>query len=129
MPTSVILSIRPEYVERIFNGSKQFEFRRRIFENRQISTVLIYATAPIGKVVGEFEIEEILELEPERLWEHTRDLSGIAKERFDEYFEGTAIGYALRIGKRVEYEEPRDLDKHFNVKRPPQSFMYLPISQ
>lgn len=29
----VLLSIKPEFAERIFNGSKKYEFRKVIFKN------------------------------------------------------------------------------------------------
>ncbi|WP_369009144.1 ASCH domain-containing protein, partial [Escherichia coli] len=47
----VLLSIKPEFAEKILNGTKRFEFRKGIFKNPQISTVVIYATMPLGKVV------------------------------------------------------------------------------
>ena len=56
----VLLSIKPEFAEKILNGTKRFEFRKGIFKNPQISTVVIYATMPLGKVVGQFRIESIL---------------------------------------------------------------------
>ena len=52
----VLLSIKPQYVESILSGKKSYEFRRMIFA-AQIDTVVIYATKPIGRVVGEFGIE------------------------------------------------------------------------
>ena len=60
----VLLSIRPEHVENIRSGIKTFEFRRRIFARRDVRTVLIYCTRPVGRLVGEFDIAEILEDEP-----------------------------------------------------------------
>jgi predicted transcriptional regulator len=56
----VILSIKPQFARKIFEGSKLFEFRRSIFKNPDVNKVVVYASAPISKIVGEFEIEEIL---------------------------------------------------------------------
>ena len=76
-------------------------------------------------VIGEFEIEEIMELETEILWDKTKEFSGIQKERFDSYFSGKETGFAIKIGKTHEYEIPLELNAHFNVKRAPQSFVYV----
>ena len=65
----VLLSINPEYVEKIFSGEKKYEFRRNIFKRKNIKSIIIYSTSPVKKVVGEFYIEEIIEDLPEKLWE------------------------------------------------------------
>ncbi len=57
----VLLSIRPIHVENILSGRKIFEFRRKIFTRRDVESVLIYCTMPIGQLVAEFKISEILE--------------------------------------------------------------------
>lgn len=125
MRTSVMLSIKPVYADQIFEGSKQYEFRRRLFSNRSVRRVVVYVTAPVSKVIGEFEVEDIIELEPEALWEQTKHHSGIAKGLFDAYFEGKKVGYALKIGNTRMYDVPLELEQDFNVRRAPQSFVYL----
>lgn len=56
----VILSIKPQFAEKIFDGSKKYEFRRTLFKNKKVKIVIVYASAPISKIIGEFEIDEIL---------------------------------------------------------------------
>ena len=65
--TSILLSIKPEYVEKIFNMTKKYEFRKRI-PCKQINKVIVYSTAPSQSVVGEFEVLEIIVDKPSRLW-------------------------------------------------------------
>ncbi len=84
----VLLSIKPEFAEKIFNGSKRFEFRRMIFKNRDVSKVVVYASAPISKVIGEFEVDHIIQKGLDELWNETKDFSGISKDYFDKYFTG-----------------------------------------
>lgn len=55
----VLLSIKPEFANKIFEGSKKFEFRRSIFKNKQVKSIVVYASAPISKVIGEFEIDTV----------------------------------------------------------------------
>ena len=64
----VLLSIKPEYAEKILNGEKKYEFRKVLPKNKSITKVIIYATMPIGKVIGEFEIAELISDSPSRLW-------------------------------------------------------------
>ena len=84
----VLLSIKPEFAEKILDGTKRFEFRKGIFKNQEISIVVIYATMPLGKVVGQFQIETILSGEPESLWKETKKYAGISKQFFDSYYSG-----------------------------------------
>ena len=56
----VLLSIKPEFVEKIFAGTKKYEFRKSLFKKSGVKYVVIYASAPIKRVVGEFEIDDIL---------------------------------------------------------------------
>jgi len=54
----VLLSIKPKYAEMILSGEKKYEFRRAIFKKPGISKVVIYASSPVSKVIGEFEITQ-----------------------------------------------------------------------
>lgn len=49
---SILLPIKPVFVERILSGEKWYEFRKRL--PLDIERVVIYETAPTKKVVGEF---------------------------------------------------------------------------
>lgn len=122
----VLLSIRPVHVENILSGIKRFEFRRKIFIRRDVRTVLIYSTMPVGRLVGEFDIADILEDEPERLWTKTEDGSGITKAYYDAYFDGRAKAYALAIGDLRIYDEPVMPEDVIDNFTPPQSYRYVP---
>ncbi len=65
--STIILSINPEFVQKIFSGEKKFEFRT-LLPKKSIKKVIIYATYPISKVVGEFDVAKVLEMEPQKLW-------------------------------------------------------------
>lgn len=126
MSTSVLLSIKPVFAERIFSGEKRYEFRKALFRDRSVRRILVYASAPISKVIGEFNVEGFLELEPELLWQRTSAHAGISKEFFDSYFEGRIKGFAIKVGDVMRYTTPLELGHHFNVKQAPQSFIYIP---
>ena len=47
----ILLSINPNHVENILNGTKRYEFRKKVCK-RHVDKILIYSTTPIMKVVG-----------------------------------------------------------------------------
>src|ERR1043165_1347062 len=120
----VLLSIKPEFVTKIFEGSKRFEFRKSLFKHPDVKTVIVYASSPVQKVVGEFEIEMIHEDEPSKLWRKTKQHSGISSDFYFSYFENRDIAYAIEIKSTKRYRQPYDLQKR-HAKKPPQSFLYL----
>lgn len=125
MQTSVLLSVKPVFATKIFEGTKRYEFRKTMFKNPRVGSAIVYASAPVHKVIGEFEILGILELNKEDLWQHTEEHAGITKAFFDSYFSNREIGYAIQIGRTCLYSTPRELYKDFNIKYAPQSFVYI----
>ena len=120
----VLLSIKPQFAVKIFDGTKKFEFRKSIFKNSTVDTVVVYASSPMRKVIGEFTIDKILEEKPSVLWEMTYQYSGITKEYFDAYFLNRDRAFAIKIKDTIRYPEPKDLID-FNLNFAPQSFVYL----
>jgi len=120
---NVILSIKPEYAFKIFNGTKLFEFRKAIFKNPAVKKVIVYASSPVQRVIGEFEIDEILNYEKNQLWELTKLHSGISEDFFFQYFKEKQDGYAIRIKNTTMYQHSKCLKADFNLL-PPQSFAY-----
>ncbi|MGY4689325.1 ASCH domain-containing protein [Salibacterium sp. K-3] len=126
----VLLSIRPEYVEKIFNGDKQYEYRRNIFKNQDVDTIIVYSTKPEGKIVGELLIEKILIEDIESLWEQTKLFSGITYDFFKKYFHNKEKGYAIKIKKVIKYDQPLSPFEKIDNFHAPQSFSYVhPSSQ
>lgn len=122
----ILLSIKPKYVRRILNGTKRFEYRKKIFKNRNVNTIVIYATKPVGKVVGEFYINNIIEDSPKTIWNLTSRYSGISRKSFDNYFSNTQEGFAIEIGDFIKYKKELDLKELSNkIKSAPQSFIYI----
>jgi predicted transcriptional regulator len=120
----VILSIKPEYANKIFNGSKKFEFRRSIFKNKEVTKIIVYASSPVSKIIGEFEIEKILNKDLKSLWNLTKDFSGISEKYYYDYFIGKENGYALEVKKVKLYKEVLCIKETFGIN-PPQSFAYV----
>lgn len=118
----IIISINPEHVNNIINGTKKYEYRTKAAK-KDVNKLIIYETTPIKKVVAEAEIVEVLALDPNALWEKTREYSGITKNFFDEYFKDRKVAYAYKLGKIKVYDEPKALTE-FGLRAAPQSFAY-----
>jgi predicted transcriptional regulator len=119
----VVLSIKPEFANKIFDGSKKFEFRKTIFKNEKIKRIIVYASSPVQKVIGEFEIEKIINHDIDTLWNITQNFSGISEQYFYEYFANKEHGFAIQIKKTKKYRNPKCLRANYNLF-PPQSFAY-----
>jgi len=120
----VLLSIKPEFALKIFDGSKKYEYRRVIFKNQKVSSVIVYASDPIKQVIGEFEIEDILHEDLQSLWVKTKHHAGISKRGFFNYFTNKSKGYAITVKATRLYNDPLPLS-NFTISSPPQSYMYL----
>lgn len=122
----VLLSIKPEFVAKIFSGEKRYEFRRSLFKRRDVTTVVVYASVPVSRVVGEFEIGRVLCDTPGELWRKTKEGAGITEQFFFDYFKDKATGYAISVSSSRRYDFPFDLRNVLGLA-PPQSFRYLDV--
>lgn len=119
-----VLSIKPEFVDKILKGEKKFEYRKKIFK-QEIESVVIYSSKPIGKLVGEFKVKNIIHDDKNIVWNKTNNLSGISYKFFNEYFNNHDKAYALEIEDLIVYEEPMDPKKLIYNFKAPQSFCYI----
>lgn len=120
----VLLSIKPEFVEKIFNGTKKYEYRKSLFKNNDVKTIVVYASAPMKCVVGEFKIDDILSDDVKTVWEQTKKYSGITKEFYQSYFKQKKIANAIKIGSVKKFKSPKTLFD-YNISQAPQSFCYI----
>ena len=122
----VMLSIKPEYVERILSGEKTYEFRRRIFKRADVDTLIIYATSPQCRVVAEAKIAGIMQSTPEDIWRRTSKHGGISRDRFMDYFANRDTAYAIELRQVRRFNRPRSLSDYApKVRSAPQSFVYI----
>ena len=119
----IIISINPEHVKNIINGTKKFEYRTKAAKS-DVNKIIIYETTPVKRVVAEAEIIEVLSMNPKDLWNETKTQAGISKEFFDNYFQNRKVAYAYRLGKVKVYKESKALEE-FGLRCAPQSFAYV----
>jgi predicted transcriptional regulator len=120
-----LLSIRPEYAQAIFVGRKTVEFRRAR-PAPDIDVAIVYATLPVGRIIGWFRIAGLTESTPDGLWRRFRRDGAIRRRDYFAYFEGAERAYAIEIAEPTPIDEPLLLDALAPGLRAPQSFQYLP---
>jgi predicted transcriptional regulator len=119
----MLLSINPEHVENILCGRKKFEFRK-VRCRSDIDKIVIYATSPVMRIIGEADVINIIVDSPEKVWEQTSIYSGISKSFFDKYYHEKDIAIAYELSNVEVYEEPLTLED-VGLSFAPQSFVYL----
>lgn len=123
----VVLSIRPQYSEKIIQGEKTVELRRRFPLSAPRGTIAyIYCTSPVRAMVGRAEIMNVVKLPVKEIWRQYAKSASIDKAEFDAYFSGLDEGFALQFAnaqplpRQLELSELRE---RFGFE-PPQSFLY-----
>ena len=119
----ILLSVKPEYVYRILDRSKRFEFRHKLAKEK-VDSIVLYATYPVMKVVGEVKVTGTITTSPTALWEKTKPFAGISRAKYRKYFKDRKTASAYVLGDVTQYNNPLTLES-LGIKRAPQSFLYL----
>lgn len=120
--SKILLSIKPEFVEKILDGTKRYEFRKRLAKD--VAKIVVYSTAPIKLVVAEVDVIGTIECPKQELWDITHEYAGIDRTRFYEYFSDCKNACAYVLGNVVQYDTPKSLDE-YGLSLAPQSFIYI----
>ena len=102
---NALISIRPNYAQAILAGTKRVELRRRIPVIGRGTRLWIYATLPLGAVVGSVTVEKIIEGTPTLIWNTLMGRTALTRCEFDEYFSGTDRALALLLSNVVKTRE------------------------
>jgi predicted transcriptional regulator len=87
--TDALISIKPEYVEKIICGAKSVEIRTRQVAMPNNIRLWIYSTLPKATIQA-FTFVEMVDIgAPETIWEKYSTSIGISKECFNEYVNGS----------------------------------------
>jgi predicted transcriptional regulator len=124
----VIFSIRPVHAEKILDGSKTVELRRRFTDGVKPGTLaLIYSTSPTSALTGSARIQDVQRLAVPDLWEKHRLGACLQKREFEDYFLGLERGYAIVLTSVRPLARPvglPELRERFGFE-PPQSYQYI----
>ncbi len=124
----MLLSLKPRYAELVFLGLKTAELRRLVPSQVEGRNVYIYVSSPTRMLRGGFVVGEVWQGAPEDVWERVKDMASIDVETYNDYYEGRAKAFALRIVDAWEYQQPLSLSElrtEFKGFVVPQSWRYL----
>ncbi len=120
---NILLPILPVYVDKILNGEKKYEFRKKLAK-KDIKKIYIYETAPTKKIVGEAEVVSKITMEKNDLWQLTCDKAGITQDFYLKYFLNQSHASAYEIGNVIRYSEGVSLE-YVGISYAPQSYVYI----
>lgn len=124
----ILISVRPEFAERIASGEKAAELRRRAPRIQPGCRVWIYAKAPEAMISICVTVDRIIIGSPQHIWRAHKEQLGVSRDEFDGYFGDTDSGCAIFFTKiedvspGVALSEIRSKAKRFH---PPQYFKRL----
>ena len=122
-PDVVLLPLRPDYARPIMDGSTCVELRKTAFAHTP-THVLVYASSPVEKVLGSFEVAAVDIDCVEALWVRYADVGCITRDDFREYYAGRERGVALGVRHVVALADPLPLAA-LVLTGPLRSFMHV----
>lgn len=123
----MLISLRPCHADKVFDGLKKAEFRRRALRQLEGREAFVYVTSPNMELRGGFRVGKVWTGTPEDIWGEVSPIAGIDKSTFDSYYAGCSVATALEIAEVWEYENPvslRRLREAFPNFTVPQSWRY-----
>lgn len=136
MSKAVLISIRPDWCQKIMAGRKTIEVRKTRPKMNPPFKCYIYKCGN-GKVIGEFVCDEIISIDGAgRIPSDIARPTCLEPAELHQYL-GAAVGYGWHISYLVIYDHPRDLWEFTGLRetkfglapgpitRPPQSWRYV----
>lgn len=124
---TVMMSIKPQFSNRIMSGKKTIEFRKVCFADN-VTKVYIYSSSPQKRIIGYFDIDKIVRDSPKNLWKKYSKRGCIEEDNFYRYFHEKQYGYGICIRRFVKLRQEVELDDVFDREikvRPPQNYCYI----
>lgn len=149
---AVMLSIRPEWCEKIASGKKTVEIRKTSPKLQPPFKCYIYQTKPTsgdrnerhGRVIGDFVCDAVFPIcvsysDPNnRIALREFPFTCLSDKQIMDYLGNGRTGYGWHISDIVIYDRPKDLSEFYvednrtfdcpqliSMKRPPQSWCYV----
>lgn len=120
------MAIHPGYANAILDGRKTVEFRKRGLAP-DVRTVVIYATSPEKRIVGEFTVDSVTVAAPAELWSTAGSQGCIARADFDAYYAASGSAAGIGVANARRYRVPVPLSELDPTPAVPQSYTYLSI--
>lgn len=114
MSNTYLVSAKPQWASLFFDldTPKTVELRKNSFGKVLIpgDLLLIYATLPMGKILGSVTVYDRKELVVPELRAATEHLAQVSAEDFDDYYQGKDSGVGVWVEKPKLLESPIALD-------------------
>lgn len=124
----LLLSLKPCYADRVFEGLKTVELRRRITSHITDRDIFVYVSSPVMELRGGFRAGHFWHGTPKEIWTRVSKLAQVNKEDFDTYFKGQTVAYAFEITDVWKFPNPVNLNtlkSQFPDFVVPQSWRYV----
>lgn len=112
------LSIKRVYAERIIDGTKKIELRKRPVGMNIGDLILLYETTPNSVIKGGFIADQTISLPVQEMWSKYSNLLGVEKSFYDKYFQNSAFAYGTFVHQSFSFspiflKELRELCPNF----------------
>lgn len=127
MTRDALISIRPHFAEAIIGGDKTVELRRRVPSMAPDTRLWVYATLPLGAVLGSVVLKAVVHGSPDEIWSQYSEFVGLDRCEFDAYYAGTDKAVALILSEPCR-RRPISLARIRQMKtgfQPPQVLAHL----
>ncbi|MGA1998770.1 MAG: ASCH domain-containing protein [Terriglobales bacterium] len=127
----ILISIRPEYADKILSGSKTIEIRKRFSRHWIGYRAVLYASHPASALVGEATIASIRRGRPTDIWSEFGERIHCTLQEFDNYVATTDEITAIELTDVTPYRDRVSISQVAHLVnenlRPPQSFCDLKL--
>jgi len=131
LASKLVMSMHPEYADRIFSKRKQVEFRKKFSVKWRGCKAVVYGTKPLGALMGEVTLRNVTYGSPDEIWEAFGTMGGCTREEFSGYAGNSDGVYAIELSDAIPYVSPIALAQVSHLinedLRPPQSFSSVKI--
>ncbi len=94
---NLVLSVRPEYADKILEGKKTVEIRRSFSPGRVPASCLLYSTSPVQAVVGTVDIVRAVNVTKNEAWARFGERINCTEEQRTQYALGAKSVWALEL--------------------------------
>lgn len=125
-----LMSIMTKHSNKIFNGTKAWEFRKappRINEGESLE-IIVYSSKVEKMIVGKFTAGRILRCSFDELMNITGNEDAASITWFKTYYKGKELCCAIEILNPVKFDKPiklEELTKAIPSFKAPQNFIYI----
>jgi predicted transcriptional regulator len=127
----LLVSMKPQYAERILGGTKLIEIRKRFSEKWVGCKAILYSSSPQQALVGEAVVRSVTSGCPTDIWTKFGTAIGCSSKHFDAYFGLAKEVSAIELDEVFPYRRPIGLSQISRLLRedlkPPQSYCDLSV--